>query len=87
MHSPLPSCTYRVEWQETDAGARVIKEESTVAEHQRAGKEEVTAFKQRHATTGNSSAGGHLDVICALRSTEYKLSCSFRTFSKVHIEK
>ena len=43
------------ECQEADAGTRVIKEESIVAGDQTAGVEEVTALKQRHATTGNSS--------------------------------
>ena len=74
MHSPLPSCTYRVGV--AGDGCRykseVIKEEITVAGDQRAGVDEVTALKQRHATTENSSVGGQ-----PVRLTEYRCdACS-----------
>ena len=61
MHSPLPSCTDRVgvagDGYRYKSG--VIKEESTSRRSERqAGVAEVTAMKQMHANTANSSVGG-----------------------------
>ena len=62
MHSPLPSCTNRVEV--AGDGCRdqseVIKEESTVVGDQKEEQqwERLTALKQRQATTRNSSVSG-----------------------------
>ena len=62
MHSLLPSCTNRVGM--TGDGCRykseVIEKESTVVGDQRDEQEwkRLTAMKQGHANSGNSSVGG-----------------------------
>ena len=75
MHSPLPSCTYRVgmEGDKCRDHSEVIKKESTVAGDQRAGVEEVTALKQRRATTGNSSVGGQPVGLTKYRCDVYNI--------------
>ena len=65
MHSPLPSCTY----------SEVIQKESGVAGDQAAGVEGVTALKQRHTTTGNSSIS-----VQPVKLTEYRCDVHIRVY-------